>query len=116
MEPIISPWIFYFVHVAGGLHTLTVLTGSVGTLVGGIMLIASAGDSSVIGEYGFKIGKRLLLVGVISLPLSIIIPDENTIYKMVAASYATPDNISAFANGTIEFIDKLTEAISRHIK
>ena len=95
---------------------LSVFVGVFGILIGGLCVLAAPDDYSTASEYVLKIGKRLLLVGVISLALSVIIPDENTIYKMIAASLVTPDNISIAENGTIDFIDKLAEAIAKHIK
>ena len=116
MEPLVNPWLFYFVHVADGIKALAVLAGAFCILIGSICVLAYADDCSTTGEYDLKIGKRILLFGIISLVVSVFIPNENTIYKMIAAYLVTPDNISTFENGTLEFVEKLAEAIARHIK
>ena len=48
--------------------------------------------------------------------MAIIIPNESTLYKMIAASLVTPDNISTVENGTIDFIERLAEAIAKNIR
>ena len=113
MEPIISPWIFYFIHLFNTLHILSVFAAVIGLLVGLVLYFSAVADGNTEGE---KLGKYTLIAVLVFAILAIILPDENTMYKMIAASYATPDNISTFENGTIDFIDKLAEAIAKHIK
>ena len=113
MEPFVSPWTFYFIHLFNTLHILSIVVAVIGLLVGLVVYFSAVveGDKEV-----EKLGKYSLIAALVFAILAIILPDENTMYKMIAVSYATPDNLSAFENETIDFIEKLAEAISRHIK
>ena len=113
MEPIISPWYFYFINVAEALDFTATITGVIGMLFGILLYIGSKEDNN---PDDLKHAIYLITLGIIGMFLSILIPSEDTLYKMLAASLVTPDNIAIVEGGTIDFIERLAEAISRHIK
>lgn len=61
------------------------------------------------GEYPrmLKIGIRIVIVFAVLL---CIIPSEQTLYKMLLAHYATPDNINDVANMIIDGARRIAEA------
>ena len=116
MEPIISPWYFYIIHVASAIQFASILISVVCLTLGTLCFIASHDSPYGDDKFGMKIAKRLLIAGAVALSLVIFVPSENTLYKMLAASLVTPENISIAENGTIDFIERLAEAIAKHIK
>jgi len=118
MEPIISPWYFYIIHVASALQFASILIAVPSILIAGLCFVAAHDESSYNQEakYTMKIAKYMAIIGAVAVSLAIFVPDENTLYKMLAASLVTPDNISIAENGTIDFIERLAEAIAKHIK
>ena len=117
MEPIISPWLFYFVHVASAIQFTLILVGVVGILGSGFFFIGAHDPvDDIDDERDIVLAKKFFKVAVVAIILAIIIPNESTLYKMIAASLVTPDNISIVENGTVEFIERLAEAIAKNIK
>ena len=68
-------------------------------------------DDIMIGFYK-KMIKRFSISFVITLALIMIIPSTNTVYKMVAASYITSDNIKQIQDNSIDYIERLAKAIN----
>lgn len=83
MEPIISPWIIYALHVFDKVY------------------IACQK----------KINKILLKIAAISAIVLIIVPDKDTLIAMMATSYITPDNIQAAQGNVVEFIRQIIEVV-----
>lgn len=97
MEPIISPWIFYLMSVADGLK-----------MFGGIS--AFTGVVAIIGIYAFfglerdelapwKYTKFPVIIAIIGLIITLFIPSQEIITKMIVASFITPDNIELGIEG-----------------
>lgn len=98
MEPIISPWFFYWVEKVDIILTIaSVLLGLYVILVFvGFMIWAAdcyyGDDSSFSGM--IKVLKRGTLIVIIPLLIVLCAPSSETIYKMMLAQYATSDNIA----------------------
>lgn len=101
MQPIISPWVFYIAALSDNLLVLS-------TIGGGVFAFLWYWCYDTEKKTGQKICAILFAVCVL---LVVFIPTEKTIYKMVAASIVTPDNISAVQGNTVDFIQKVAEAV-----
>lgn len=98
MEPIISPWFFYWIEKVDIIIVIaSVLLGLYAVLafVGFIVLAANClcDDDSSFPDM-VKILKRGALIVIIPLLIVLCVPSSETIYKMMLAQYATSDNIA----------------------
>lgn len=116
-EPIISPWLFYWISVADKVQSL-----ALGIL---LMTMLVATIASIIWFEELKTIKSVLkMCGWAALVSGLIltfVPDSRTITEMVIASYATPQNIEyvtektgkAIDGGIDYMIDKIVEAADK---
>lgn len=132
-EPIISPWIFYWMDILTTIKRLPEL------FVFGWLILAVAGliVIAVIAMYSEneKMARRLftyvfksiksfalvyLVVTALSMVVSILIPKEDTMYKMLITSQVTPNNIEYLKNEVKAtgqgLVDSITEASIKIIK
>lgn len=104
--PIINPWLFY---LASRLNAI--LAASALLLVAGIIMIIFHYVSVYVDDERhprmLKNGIRIVIVGSVLL---CIIPGEQTLYKMLLAHYATPDNINDVINMIIDGARRIAEA------
>lgn len=95
MEPIISPWFFYWVEKVDIILTIASVLLSLLAFVCFIFLVANClwdDDSSF--QNMVKILKRGTLIMIVPLLIVLCVPSSETIYKMMLAQYATSDNIA----------------------
>lgn len=115
MEPIINPWVFYLIGVVDKLHTglLVFMAMCVCAFVfNGIEYIELDETEEEQARYvkNAKIAGVLFLVAGFA---SIFVPDETVLYKMLTASYLTPDNIGAAQNNVADFVGKIAEQLAK---
>lgn len=95
MEPIISPWFFYFADMANDVIILCSFSSIVLIGVSAFMFL-----EEVSAEYdGFskglrKTNKQLFILGVILALIALFTPKSSTIYKMELARQVTPTTLS----------------------
>ena len=108
MEPIISPWVFYLIGITNHLITL----GELGLLCSSIfacfiLFMAVPGtprwESPVIIKLSIMLGVFLIIFS----GMIIFIPTPETIYKMIAASFVTPNNVDLAVDGAVKAKDAL---------
>lgn len=118
-EPIISPWVFYWTETMGQIRdvvnavvfTIVVISISF-TLV--VLAFEKEEREEHISEETFgRVIKGLIIVGVISMVGYIFIPTKETMYKMLAASYITQENIESVGESIDKIADKLVEKINQ---
>ena len=112
-EPIISPWIYYFIGLLGKLSSLVNL-GLILSFAGAflVILLYLNPHEDVKDSIQFKrIGKYLGGISCILLFLFIIIPDRDTAYKMLVAKYVTQENIENLGDNLDKVADKVVEKI-----
>ena len=117
MEPIISPVWIYLIHVINAIYGLSlfILLGSGFVMVMSPLIadsIVDFGDHEEEKRVMYKIIKICAIVAAICIILLIFIPNEKTIYAMIAASIITPDNISGAEDHIIDLISKIAEAVN----
>lgn len=124
-EPIISPWIFYWISLADNFLKIS----SIGTTLPVLffILVASLWLFGAIDDMGDRDRERFmkaLKVAIccfsISFPLSVLIPGQQTMYKMLITSQITPNNIEYLKNevkATCQgLVDSITDASIKIIK
>ena len=110
MEPIINPLYIYLISI---ISTLKIVLEFIMFFTGIAILVV--GMLYFLGEVNKKIGKRILktvtITFIVSLLIYIFVPDEDTCYKMMAASIVTPDNIETVKDETIKTIEEITDIL-----
>ena len=109
MEPIISPWIIYIMHVASVLWGLSLA----GAISGGFFLftcfIGILDEMPKIKEWE----KSIKIISIVSILGLILIPTKEDMLAMLALSYVTPDNIQLVQGNVVDFITKIVDACRR---
>ena len=107
MEPIISPWIFYYIDIIDKVYV------AIQPLIF-IILVLIIMITTNLNEYdtALKWRKRLCVVLAILCAAYIFIPSKTTIYQMIAASYITPTNLEKVGNVN-KLIDTVVEEINK---
>lgn len=103
MEPIINPWIFYFMSLADGFRAAGYIIAIAAFAVGIIALLAYNLDEG--GLMPWKYLKWFIIAFVGGGVISILIPSQETITKMLVASFITPDNIELGVEGVKAIFD-----------
>ena len=110
MEPIISPWVFYAVSVCSKINCVFGMLA-----IASLIAIVFSILFNYVEEKSPQIwisNKTLVMILAVSLFISIVVPGENTSYKMIAASLVTPDNINMGKDALIDFIKDAAEAFA----
>lgn len=107
MNPIISPWWFYL----AGLADKAIVVFGMLLIVLPIVFVGIISETD--SENMPKLAKICLLVFFASIVILLLIPSTDTVNKMIAASYVTPDNLQAVQGNIVEFINKIADAIGK---
>lgn len=111
MSSIIDPWVFYWIEIADKLGKLF----CIGLIIGGIFVAASFctddDGSSICGAYETKVRKIGLLIATLSLVCVIVLPSEETCYKMLTANMFTQDNINSATEYVTDVIDYAVDKV-----
>ena len=103
MEPIINPWIFYLIELFAEIDS----TAFIIAILGGIGLIAVIVSS--IDNWNAEDFRKLIkwpaIITISGLVLMGLIPTEETIIKMLVASFITPNNIELGVEGVKAIFD-----------
>lgn len=100
MEPIINPWVFYFIDIAKGIRIVSLFASfcvfipfiyGLGTMLSN-KEYGNNDKDCLRGKRTFKIS---LVILIISLGIYIFIPSSDTILKMVIAKNVTYDAVDA---------------------
>lgn len=97
MEPIISPWIFYFMSMADKLTVAGSIVAGGSVIAAGIAIMFYGMDGD--GFLPWKYLKYFVITGATGLIVATLVPNQETITKMVVASFITPDNIELGVEG-----------------
>lgn len=103
MEPIINPWIFYFMSLADGFRAAGYVITITAFAVGIIALVAYNIDEG--GLMPWKYLKWFIIAFAAGGVISIFIPSQEVITKMLVASFITPDNIDLGVEGVKAIFD-----------
>lgn len=103
MEPIISPWIFYLMNLADGFRAAGYVITLVAFMAGVISLVVYNIDKG--GLLPWKYLKWFIIAFAAGGAISIFIPSQEVITKMLVASFITPDNIELGVEGVKAIFD-----------
>lgn len=113
LEPIVNPWLFYALDVLGSLRVFA-LIASVGF---GLCMLwfwgTYADEDTDFHSKGLPIFFTFMCC--LNIVLRIVIPSEETMYKMAVAKYVTPDNIEAVTDYVGETASAATDKISETV-
>lgn len=96
-EPIINPWLFYLADVLDGLKFFSCAL-AVAVIMYIVICLTGMGlkwddnDSDGIVRWYRKL-KKSILPAIVSIVFAIVMPSQDTLYKMAIAQALTPDNV-----------------------
>ena len=106
MKPIINPWLFYLTDVFCSIKWLLLILFALGLLVYLILAFVYALDMEKPPTF-FNMKNTMYLV--IPIIIALLIPEEKTVYKMLIASYTTPNNIEYVKETGKDLVDYIIE-------
>lgn len=113
-EPIISPWLIYIISLGQPVEFVAFM----GTIICiGLYWIAASVKAEKYHSEGDvaeanTVQKWVVPIGIVCLLLSVLIPTEETCYRMLIASHVTPENINATIDGTENLAKRALELIT----
>ena len=109
MEPIISPWVFYFIDKLEVIEMLPLYVFILAILINGALLMTSKTEEEF--EKGFFPKVWIALFSLVFI-INFIVPSKETAYKMIIANYVKPNNISIVKEATEDNIASLIDKIA----
>nr|DAW21574.1 MAG TPA: hypothetical protein [Caudoviricetes sp.] len=109
MEPIISPWVFYFIDKLEEIKMLPLYVFIFAILINMALLMTSETEEKFEKWFFPKVWIALLSLAFI---INFIVPSKETAYKMIIANYVTPNNISIVKEVTEDNIASLIDKIA----
>lgn len=106
MKPIINPWLFYLTDVLSGIKWLLIVFFALALFLYLLAFCFYFLDMSELPDW-FKLKNIVFLV--IPIIIGLLIPTENTVYKMLIASYTTPNNIEYVKETGKDLVDYIIE-------
>lgn len=117
MNPVISPWVFYWIGIVDNIRTLLVAILIVLMIGGAIMLLCTMCDAD---DYSFKdknvaeevkLCIKIAIATFVVAVLFCVVPDSDTCYKMLAADMFTQDNINNATEYVTDVIDYAVDKV-----
>lgn len=123
MDPIISPWLIYainVVHNITGIVIFMLVLSVVGIVLFGFSYSVNDSEYSETERknrrFAAKWLKRSFVFLAVAVTIGTFIPSKETMVAMLISIYATPDNIQSAQGNIVDFVGKLTEAVSQNMK
>jgi len=131
MEPIINPWLIYFIHVIDNLKLVIGGIAVIAVMLGFLLMynfdFCKHYDSikdiskrySEMSKYTDELSRTsqyCFIVAFLCAILLVFVPDKDTMYTMIICKNITLDNIKALGNGFENGIDIIIEKITNAIK
>ena len=113
MEPIINPLWFYLIDVLaffGGTARFIGIALIAMTVLGAIFILDRL--SEIETWFKSKTFKKIMILATIMLIIGMLIPAEETAYKMLIASLVTPDNIAATGGAVQDIVDYIINSVN----
>ena len=115
MEPIIPPVWIYLIHLANTLHAISICIFAASLIVWALVYTGAIEIDDSDSEDSEKARRRWLkifaIIATVCALILVLIPDKNTMYAMLAASFITPDNISGGEEHLIDLVTKIAKII-----
>ena len=115
MNPIISPVWFYLIHIANMVHGFSFFVLVI-SMIALIFLVICEADFYSDEEKNHRFVRKYVKICFISMIMCslvlTLVPNERTIYMMLAASVVTPDNIAGGEEHIVNLITNIVTAIN----
>lgn len=117
MNPVISPWVFYWIGIVDNIRTLLIIILTVLMIGGAIMFMFTMCDAD---DHNFKdknvaeevkLCIKIAIATFVVAVLVCVIPSEDTCYKMLAADMFTQDNINNATEYVTDVIDYAVDKV-----
>lgn len=120
-KPIINPLWIYLANVIPNVGVTCIVLGILGFLVLAILFFAMTMDIECdIEDEEFmqvlRMLKKYIWIPCVLMLFGSLIPEQETIYGMMAANYITPSNIEAVGNSAKDVVDYIFEKIDESDK
>lgn len=118
-EPIISPWLIYWVGRLDVIHGFCCAAGFILTMVVIVFVLVAIADSinnDDANKSFLNFLKKLTCVALIVDTFAFLVPTRDEAIAMYAARYITPANIKATGELADKAVDKLIEKILKASK
>ena len=115
-EPIISPWLFYWVGVMNSYDAVNGILFLVLTFMMVLLIPALVDDGGVNKEKANCIIKKALYVWIFMFLGIIFIPSKETTYKMIIAQYVTPRNTEIATQNAERLIERISNLVLSKVK
>lgn len=104
MEPIISPWFFYFMEVGDSLDTVTFVFAVIAGVAWAGLWIAALCQFDEYSTFKenlqdksfqtcWRLGKKAMIIMFVLITTTVAIPSKQTMVEMVVTQQITPDNL-----------------------
>ena len=103
---IINPIWFYLIDLSDKLYNLFIVLACVSAAVVSIIL-------SVEMKQYYGLSKKLIIVCIVMIILSVLLPDKETGYQMLVASQVTTDNVNNAIETIKNCVDYIVEAMNK---
>lgn len=116
-DPIISPWLIYLIslsnHLIGVSMVVAVVAATMAFFYG---LFWDIHIDEARGVRYKNVFRKSIIALCVACFIGMVVPNESTIYKMIAASYVTPANIQATGELADKAVDKVIDKIADAIQ
>ena len=118
MNPIINPLWFYLIDTATSVKVVFMTAGIIIAIILGMISACHAGWDMK-NFYSFwkcKLTRIFAVIAPILIIVGCLIPSEETAYKMLVASFVTPDNIAAVGDSVSSMVDYIIDSVDKLIE
>ena len=110
----IHPVWFYLTHLSQGFGTAFTILGILSAIVAVALFIGLMIDAAIDGEIKKNVKKATIIIGIcaiVTIFLSVALPDKQTCIEMMVASQVTHENVEAVKEEVYEIVDYVTEKV-----
>lgn len=113
-EPIIDPMIFYWMDILSNIQRLPILLLLPIGLCLGITALSHneyKEDQNFVHKWGKIVSTSMIVLWLISIPVSFFIPTTDTMYKMLIAKQVTPHTLQVTGETAEVIVDKISDKL-----
>ena len=113
-EPIIDPMIFYWMDILSNIQRLPILLLLPMVLCLGITALSHneyKEDQNFVHKWGKIVSTSMIVLWLISIPVSFFIPTRDTMYKMLIAKQVTPHTLQVTGETAEVIVDKISDKL-----
>lgn len=113
-EPIIDPMIFYWIDILSNIQRLPILLLLPMMLCFGITALSHneyKEDQNFVHKWGKLLSTFMVILWLISIPVSFFIPTTDTMYKMLIAKQVTPHTLQVTGETAEVIVDKISDKL-----